>query len=183
MITQRTLQDWVLGILPTFKAELQKLEERMIFCGHVDHHFLSEGFVRGGIHIYGMSSNDDLADPEHTPDTGIFVPVDYIPNDHQLFIIPGERAKRETKGGWEPRDNHGHETCPLCGKMFRVGLHKRLSHQDLVLVCCPALKEGQIVVDALPIFSPTLMEDITGCTLDMPHQRSRVSMTRVTPLL
>lgn len=182
MITQRTLQDWILGILPTFKTELQKLEEQMIFCGHADHHFLSAGFIRGGVHIFGMAPDTDLSDPKHTPHTGTFVPVDYIPNDHQLFVIPGER-RPPVKMEDAVRDARGHETCPLCGKMFRVSLPKRLSSHDLVLVCCPAFKEGQIVVDALPIFSYTLMEEILSCTVNVPHQRSKVSMTRVTPLL
>ncbi len=75
----------------------------------------------------------------------------------------------------------GNEACPLCGKPLRVSLSNKLTSRDLVLVCCPRLKEGEIIVDVLPIFSPTLVK--SAWALDLPHQRSKLPMTRVSALI
>ena len=173
MLTQRQLQDLILTILPTYREELQKLENKLITCGDIDHHFLSS-FARGGMHIFGE------APPSHEL-AGTFVPIDYIPCDHHLYIIRNERPEeRETDKDFMT-SARGNETCPLCGKPLRLSLRDQLTSRDLVLVCCPALKEGEIIVDLLPIFSPGLVK--SAWALDLPHQRSKQPMTRVSKLM
>jgi len=169
MLTQRQLQDLILTILPTYREDLQKLENKLITCGDVNYHFLGS-FARGGMHIFGE------APPSHEL-AGTFVPIDYIPCDHFLYVIHSDRPEeRETDKDFM-RSAHGNESCPLCGKPLRVSLSDQLTSKDLVLVGCPRLKEGETVVDVLPIFSPTLVKGAWG--LDLPHQRSKLPMTRV----
>jgi len=170
MLTQRELQDKILTMLPTYRRELQKMENRLITCGAVDRHFVSESFTRVGIHIFGEASEGHNA------------PIDYLPHDHQLYIIRAE-VSPVSDGDAFMIKGKGNESCPLCGKPIPVQLKEALVPQDLVLVGCPVLKEGEIVIDVLPIFSPTLVKDAISVCLNLPHQRSKNPMTRVSRLL
>jgi len=176
-MTQRELQNEILAMLPTFRSELRKLEENLLTCGKLDYAFLSEAVVRNGMHIFGAVPEGHViaGNPK-------YVPLDYIPCNHWTYIIRADRRKR-------PLDQddvirvEGRETCPLCGKPLRIHLDQPLSSQDLVLVGCPVLKEGVVIVDVLPIFSMTLVgEALSGC-LGIPYQRSKHAMTRVDSLV
>ena len=174
MLTQRQLQDRVLLTLPTYRSELQKLEERLIACGDVDYHFVSSSFTRGGMHIFGEA-------PASHALAGTYVPIDYLPCDHQLYVMRHERPEQQETDKDFLYNVRGHESCPLCGKPLPVALNEALVPRDLVLVACPSLKEGEMVVDVLPIFSTSLVRD--AWALNLPHQKSKLPMTRVSSVL
>lgn len=178
MLTQRQLQDRIFFLLPTYRGELQKLEERLMSCGDIDYNFMGSSFARGGMHIFGEAPpNHELA--------GTYVPIDYIPCDHLLYIIQGERTAvpQEEEAVLGASYVRGHESCPLCGKAFHVEFSFPLTIRDLVLVGCPTLKEGEVTIDVLPIFSTTLVQGSRSSALDIPHQRSKNPMTRVSSML
>jgi len=171
VLNRRTIQDIVLrGYLPTTKEELRALEDRLISCGDIDHHFLE--FSRPGMHIFGQAPEGHNCYPG-------CVPIDYIPCDHFIFIIRGEHDNAPPADLFEALQVQGRETCSLCGKPLRLALHTPLDARDLVLVGCPRLKEGQTIVDVLPIFSTTLVKGSLGSALNIPYQRSKNAMTRV----
>jgi len=127
------------------------------------------------MYIYGEDSSEHQS-------AGDFVPIDYIPCDHHLYVIHNEIPERQEFDKDAPLVSYsGHETCPLCGKSLRVELSERLTTKDLVLVACPILKEGETVVDVLPIFSLALAKN--AWALDIPYQRSKRALTRVSKLL
>lgn len=174
MLTQRELQDRIFVLLPTYREELQKLENKLITCGDIDYHFVSSSFARGGMHIFGEAPADHAL-------AGTYVPIFYVPCDHELYVIRNERPEeRETDKDFMHLVN-GHESCPLCGKPLPVNCNDALVSRDLVLVACPSLKEGEMVVDVLPIFSTTLVRD--AWALNLPHQRSQNPMTRVSHMI
>jgi hypothetical protein len=171
MLDRRTIQDIVLrGYLPTTKEELRAFEERLLTCGDVDQHFLE--YSRPGMHIFGQAPEDHACYPG-------CVPIDYIPCDHHIYIIRYTPINASPAGPIAELCVHGREACSLCGKPLRLAFNIPLDTKDLVLVGCPALKEGMTIVDVLPIFSRTLVQGSLGSTLDIPYQRSKNSMTRV----
>ena len=185
MLSMRDIQDKFLDILPTYRGELQKLEDRLIFCGAIQYHLLSETYVRGGRHIFGHA-------PEDSAHAGSYVPIDYVPCDHGLYVIRHDQHEvhhayevaHEARGDtWSPSEMRyhapGHESCPLCGKTLQVTVSELLDTRDLVLVCCPSFKEGEVTVDVLPIFSAALVKGSYSSSLSIPFQRSKNAMTRV----
>lgn len=169
MLTQRELQDLILELLPTYHEELKTLEERLIQCGAIDRHGVGE-FTRSGIHIMGT------APPSHKQ-AGERIAIDYIPSDHTCYVIRHQRSEVSEADKDILRPARGNEVCPLCGKPVRVSLSDKLDTKDLILVVCPVIKEGERVVDVLPVFSTTLMR--SAFSLDLPHQHSKLPMTRV----
>jgi len=172
MLSRFDIQNRIFFLLPTYNEELRALEERLIACGDVDHYFL-EG-ARGGMHIFGQAPEGHELHPAN-------VPLDYIPCNHFIYIIRGEPLD---DAPIDPLKNNmylykGRETCSLCGKPLRLELSNVLDARDLVLVGCPDLREGQTVVDVLPIFSTSLVKGARGGSLDIPYQRSKNAMTRV----
>jgi len=171
MLNRRTIQDIVLrGYLPTTTGELRALEERLVTCGDVEQHFLEYG--RPGMHIFGQAPEDHECYPG-------CVPIDYIPCDHHIYIIRHDPINASPAGPLGELRVQGRETCSLCGKPLRLAFGIPLDTKDLVLVGCPALKEGVTIVDVLPIFSKTLVKGSLGSALNIPYQRSKYAMTRV----
>lgn len=173
-MTQRELQNLVLTILPTYRSELRALEGRLIAAGQVDYRFVGEAFMRPGLHIFGKAPEGHALAEADT-----FVPIDYIPCDHHLYVLRDVRPTEDT----EELPVRGHESCPLCGKPIPIELRIPLTTRDLVLVGCPVLKEGEVVIDVLPVFSATLVAGALSSALNIPYQRSKNAMTRVSALL
>lgn len=178
MLSSYELQNRVFFLLPTYKEELRALEDRLIACGDVDHYFLE--VVRSGMHVFGQA-------PKASPHYPANVPLDYIPCDHFIYIIRWEPIPTTSPTSLLELTKHpavhGRESCSLCGKPLRLELWNPLNARDLVLVGCPSIREGQTVVDVLPIFSTTLVQGARGGALDIPYQRSKNPMTRVSEKL